>query len=544
MDPDAPRWHLPLVLGVALLASATSLGNRFALDDLAIIVNNARVHSLAAPWEYFTQTYWPAVSGAALYRPLTVLGFSVEWLSGGGAPVVFHLISVLLYLAACAAVYWLAATLLPRMVAVIAAVLFAAHPVHVEAVGNVVGQPEIVVGLLLPAGVAFYVRARRLGPLRARDGVLLTVLYAAALMVKEHAVVFPLLLILAELLIVGRATPAGTGLKRLAPLLAAQGVVLAGFWAVRTSVTGGLIGRDWHPAFRTGGAVDRLLIALGVVPEWARLLFFPWHLSADYNPQQIPVGGGFGGRQLLGIGLLVLLGIVVARSWHRRPVVAFGTLWFAIAIFPVSNVLLPTGILLAERTLFLPSVGAIVALAGAIALLLDAAPAGRQRPLLGAVALVTLVWAGRSAMRQPVWRDNATLFAQTALDAPRSYRARAAHGIALLESGREVEGEAEYRLALSLYRDDPNVFADLGNWYLGKQRYAEALPLYARVLELVPDHWAATSRSILCLIQLGRLEEARQLAQVATARGDQGAAGKLALVDSLIAGRAARVPSP
>lgn len=533
------RRPVLLVSLLALLASVTSLGNRFALDDLPIILQNTRVHSLAAPWTYLSQTYWPPERGPALYRPLTILGFAIEWAVGGGAPLVFHVTTVLLYVAACLAVFWLADCLLPRPAAVIAALLFAVHPVHVEAVGNIVGQAELLVGLILALAVGAYVRARKQGPLTTRHGVALAALYGLGLMAKEHAVVLPGLLVLAELLLV---EDRGTGVRRraeqLLPALLAQLAVLVAFWTVRTTVTGGLVGRDWHPAFRSGDTAIRIWTALGVVPEWARLLLFPAHLSADYNPQEIPVGSGLGPRQVLGLVVLAMLAGFVVWAWRRRPVAAFGVLWACIAIFPVSNVLLPTGIFLAERTLFLPSVGAMLAVAAVLSPLLtqwESWIPGKRRLALALLAGILLAGLTRSALRQPVWRDNPTLFSQTAKDAPLSYRARAAHAVMLIESGNEADGEQEYLTALRLYRDDPNLFADLGNWYIGKQRFSEALEMYTRVLELVPDHWSATSRSILCLIQLNRLEEARRLALAAAHRGDEGAAGKLALVDSLIA---------
>ncbi len=540
MPSASRRWFPLLVVGAALAASLTSLGNGFALDDLPIVLQNGRVHSLASPWAWLVQTYWPPEHGAALYRPLVIAGFAIQWTLGHGSPLVFHLVNVLLYAAASLAVFWLARQLLPEGAALVAALYFAVQPVHVEAVGNIVGQSELLVGLLLALGVGVYVRQRGAGAVTVRGGIALTGLYLLALMAKEHALVSPALLVLAELLLVERPDGLRARFERLIPLYLALGTVAVSFWTVRTMVTGGTIGRDWHPAFRTGEFSVRLWTSLGVIPDYLRLLLFPAHLSADYNPQEIPVAAGPGLRPLLGLAVLLVVGAVVVWAWRRKPVVAFGLLWCSLAIFPVSNLLIPTGILLAERTLFLPSVGFALALGGAVALLASRwkeLGVAAQRLLPAGLALLVLAGIARSALRQPVWKDNATLFEQTALDAPQSYRARAARAVLWIEAGREAEGEREYRAALELYRDDPNLFADFGNYYVRKARYADALPLYQRVLELVPDHWSATSRSILCLIQLGRLEEARHLAQVATHRGDEGAAAKLAYVDSLLAHR-------
>ena len=528
-----------VVAALALGASLTSLTNGYALDDLPIILNNSRIHSLSAPWAYFGQTYWPPESGPALYRPLAVLFMAIEWAIGAGSPLVFHLANVLTYVTASLVTLWLALELLPPPAAFLAAALFAVHPVHVEAVGNAVGQPEILVGILVPLAVAWYVKARRAGALRVRDGAVLAAVYAAALVTKEHAIVLPGLIVLAELLLVNDAAPVRSRIERMIPVLLGFAAVLVSIWSIRTMVTGGLVGRDIHPAFRNGDTATRIWTMLGVVPEWIRLLLFPLHLSADYNPQEIPIATALGARQLAGLGMLGLTATLVL-NWRRHPVIAFGILWTAVALFPVSNLLIPTGILLAERTLFLPSVGAMLAIGGAAAALLPALQRlnqARRQFVFAGLWLVVFAGSVRSALRQPVWRDNLTLFSQTALDAPRSYKALAGYGVMLFAAGEDEAGERAYRRGLGLYRDDPNLFSDLGDWYLQKGRCEDALAAYARVLELVPAHWAATSRSILCLIRLGRLEEARKLAATAASRGDEGGAEKLGYVDSLIGAR-------
>ena len=536
--PSATRRHVAFLALLALAASCTSLGNGFALDDLPIIVRNERVHALVAPWTWFGQTYWPPEQGPALYRPLAILAYALQWAAGGGSPFVFHLTSVLLYLLATLAVYWLARHCVAPAFAFVVAGLFAVHPVHVEAVGNVVGQSEIVVGALVALAVGWYVRARGAGALGVRQAAPVAAWFGIALCFKEHAVMLPVLVVLAELLLVEEQVTLRVRFERLLPVLLGLVTVLVAFWTVRTMVTGGLVGRDILPVFRAGDPGTRLLTALGVMPEYVRLLLFPVHLSADYNPEQIPILHQFNTRAFDGLVVLALVAAALVWSWRRHPVVAFGICWTVITLLPVSNILLPTGVLLAERTLFLPSVGAMLAVTGLLATVLPAPeprPAGRARVAWSVAAVVVCLGLIRSALRQPVWRDNATLFAQTAQDAPRSYKALAAHAVMLLEAGEDEAGEREYRQALELYRDDPNMFADLGDWYLRKNRCHEALAMYQRVLELVPAHWAATSRTILCLTRVGRLTEARRMAEVAVRRGDEGAAAKLAYVDSVIA---------
>ena len=75
---------------LALVVTASALRNGFALDDVHIIAENARVHTLDSFWKLFAQTYWPPEQGASLYRPLTMLSFAVQWAIGNGSPLVFH----------------------------------------------------------------------------------------------------------------------------------------------------------------------------------------------------------------------------------------------------------------------------------------------------------------------------------------------------------------------------------------------------------------------------------------------------------------------
>ncbi|MGH7702575.1 MAG: tetratricopeptide repeat protein, partial [Gemmatimonadales bacterium] len=161
----ASRHLASLALTIlTLLVAAPSLSNGFAYDDVPIIQNNARVHTLASPWTYASQTYWPAAQDPSLYRPLTIWLYAVQWALGHGAPWLFHLVSVALYLAVCLALYALARALLPFPAAWLATALFIVHPVHVEAVANVVGQAELTVGLATMLAVGLYLRARRQGP--------------------------------------------------------------------------------------------------------------------------------------------------------------------------------------------------------------------------------------------------------------------------------------------------------------------------------------------------------------------------------------------
>ncbi|MEP6473106.1 MAG: hypothetical protein ABJC74_05255, partial [Gemmatimonadota bacterium] len=432
-------WLGLAIAALAVAASITGLNNGFVYDDQAIIVGNAHVHTLAGLAHRFIEPYWPADRGSGLYRPLTIVLFALQWAVGGGTPWIFHFVNLLLYAGLSVAVFGLARRILPEMAAVVAAALFAVHPVHVEAVANGVGQSELTAALAVVVAVTLYLQWRKTQPadsLTTLRLLVLCLLYLAACGCKEHGVVLPALLLLAELTLVEDPRPWVSRIRSLAPSFGVLAVVGVSYLALRSwilrDVPTDIEALSWLPLT----AAQRIMTALALVPEWLRLLFWPAHLQADYSPletavvttvQPIVVVSSI----LLGAGVAAV--ILLRRKW---PPGAFGAGWIAIALLPASNLLVASGQVLAERTMMLPSVGAVLLLGGMAALAMARASSARERRLTGVLPAVLIV-AGliRSAGRQPVWATDAGLRAQTVLDAPRSYWAQWIYGDWLFTHG-------------------------------------------------------------------------------------------------------------
>src|SRR5688500_11347592 len=228
-----------LVAALALAAGFSSLANGFAYDDVYILEKAGR-HSMAGWWRDFATTYWPRSMGGDGYRPLTVIAFRAEWVLGDGKPLLFHAVNVALHVFTTIAVFALGTTLLPFAAAIVTAALYAVHPVHVEAIANVVGQSELFVALLFTAAVVLYVRQRNAGTLRWPGWTAIGALYLVACFFKEHAVVLPALLLIADLTVVVDKSPLRQNVVRLrVPYLALAAVGLAFLWARSRVVLGG-----------------------------------------------------------------------------------------------------------------------------------------------------------------------------------------------------------------------------------------------------------------------------------------------------------------
>ena len=539
---DRVLLHGAAVAAVALLASWAGVFNLFAFDDVHLIQLNARVHSLANWREILTSSFWPPPYSQDLYRPLTSLLLALQYAVGGGDPMVFRLASYGLYAAVSVGVLLVARRWLPPATSLAVGVLFAAHPVHVEAVALGVGQSELVVALLAVMMTLRYADARGRGAPAPRDWAWLAVCYLGAALAKEQGLLLPALLLLVEL-----APPAGVvpvPWRRLLPgyigLAVTGGLVLV----ARSIVLGGDVAGTFTAEALAGlGGTGRALTMLPVVTEWARLLVWPLHLQADYSPQEIVAATGFGLAQAGGLGVLVL---AVAAAWwgaRRAPALAFGLGWCAVALFPVSNLLVPTGIVLAERTLFLPSVGFLLAAGAAAAWVAGARPALGGRQAQWAVAVLMVAGMARSAERHRIWRNEAFFSVRTVQDAPRSYRAQRAYGEVLFGLGQDSLAMDAYRRALALA--PPGFGWQVRNDLARRFRVMgaagpEVEQLEASLLER-PDQEDARGYLIAALLVLGKYKEAVAQADTALARGGNGTAFRAvrALADS-----AARVAAP
>jgi hypothetical protein len=506
------RW----ICLLALAASITSLTNGFALDDVHLIVDNDSVHSIARAWEVFGQTYWPAAFGSSLYRPLTMLAFSIEWALGGGSPLPFHAASIVLYVLVCVTLYRFVRQLADNDVAILSTALFAIHPVHTEAVANVVGQGELLAAMFVFLAMERYVRARRSGAPGPVDALAVGFFYALGLLSKEHAVVLPALLLSAELLIVSQKETIRDRLKRFAPAFAVMVVVAIAFIAVRTMVTGGLRAAGTNEILGGASFGVRVMTMLDVVVEWIRLFLWPADLSADYSFPRTRVATAPDAGMIPGILVIVGCAVLAWRMRRTKPVITFGILWIAITMAIPSNLVMVTGFVLAERTLFLPSAG-VVLIVAAVAIGLwhriDVSERTPRRVIAVAGALVVVLGIVRSATRNPAWRDNETLFRQTVEDVPYSSRAHWMLSEHLSKTNRQRAAADEMMLAVALGRkDDVLLLGAAADQFQVTNMCGRAMPLYRRALELTPQNEQLRANASLCLMKLGRIDEARALA--------------------------------
>lgn len=467
---------------VALVALSTyimTLGYDFAFDDHNVIPVGWQLGTVGSLEVLQT----PVIADNTLlpyFRPLIAFTYWLDGFLWQGNPGGFHLTNLLLHALVSVLVLHVTRRLLPAGPApLMAGLLFAVHPVHVEAVAWVQGR----VDLLSAVGVLLAVLLGGAGAEVARERRLLwwggsAIVFLLALLAKEVAVVAPLLTVL---VLVGE--PGRGGWRRLRAcqaLFALQGAAFLLYLGLRTAAL------DSPALGLLGGPPlgDRVLVALKVIPLSLRLLLWPVPL----NPKHwvAPPSDLLDADVLMGAALSAVLG-AVAFTWGRRvPGLGSGLAWLVLAWLPVSNLIPIPAFVLAERYLYLPSVGFCIALAGAAAGLVTLE--GRWRRALVAATLALLVGLGGLAAAQAgLWRDPRTFYEGLVRLNPDSALAHNGVGAIYLDLGDEGRAEEEFRKAL---RINPRYAASLNNLGILAQRrgdLAEARRLYLEALAARPN---------------------------------------------------------
>lgn len=520
-----------MVFAVALAASVTSLRNGFVFDDVQVIVENPALHALDSLPHALTGSYWSAAVRDRLYRPATSASFVVDWAVGSGRPLPFHLTNVALHLLVVGLVLALGGLVLGRG-AVVAALWFAVHPVHVEVFANAVGRSELLAAFGYLGATLAYVaegRAARRAPggaHRALWAVLVLVAAGLSIGAKEHALSLPAVLLLADVWTASRdGESVGTAFRRHAVLWLGVVALAAGYLAVRTHVLGTTFGGGAVGAGLFGlTPLQRTVVMLPVVLVWARLLAVPLHLSADYSPNVLAPGTAFSGAHAAGLLLALTVLVVAWRLRRRRPGLGFGVAWFALTVAVGANIVFPTGVLFGERLLYLPSVGAALA-AGA---LWEMLPEHRSVWPLTAAALVAL--GARTLERVPVWRTPERFFAAREHDAPDSYRTLWQKGGRAFDHGDARTGERELLAAARIWPYDGELLEEIGGRYFAAGLNGPADRFSTAAYALDSTRSSAAARAILARLRAGHPDSSVALAREALRRSPDDAEVALAAI--------------
>lgn len=454
------RLQSVLFFAFALLLYANTLTHGFVQDDAIVITDNMFTTQgvRGIPGILTKDTFFgffkvegkeTLVSGGR-YRPLTLVVFALMYEFFGPKPFAYHLLTVLLFAATCVLLYrvlllllrgWDAGRAQAPLVAWIAALLFAAHPIHTEVVANVKGCDEIVA--LLGSLGALWLTLRYADTGRWVWAVLAGVVFFLACLSKENSATFVAVIPLA--LWYFRGLKAGAALRTTLPVW----IGFAVFFVLRGAILnwrfGGtplelmnnpflkIEGDRWVPF----SAAEKLATILFTLGKYVQLLVWPHPLTHDYYPRFIGIKT-FADVAVLGAGVLYALLLWLAiRGLRRREPASFGIWFYLLTISIVSNLVFPIGTNMGERFAFMPSAGFCLA----VAVLLMRLP--NWKVSVGMASAVAVIFSALTLLRNPVWASNERLFFTDAKTSINSAKINNACGGVLFEKAVAEQDSAK-----------------------------------------------------------------------------------------------------
>jgi tetratricopeptide (TPR) repeat protein len=510
------RWAIPLLLLFSVALYIATCAYNLVGDDAILIGGNPYVKSFHFLREIFTQNFWSfqgARGDSMFYRPLVMFSFLLQAQLFGPRPGLYHLFNALLNAWVVAMVYQLGKRFWSKgSGALWGALIFAALPVHTEAVATVSGISDLECAAFILAALLIYTRPLdEKGFSRPRAWMSALVFLLAALS-KEVALAVPVLMVIYEHFL--RRDPArfGERLSRYLPTF----MVAVFYIVVHLAVIGDLssIGPPHHLHLR-----ESLILGFTQLGEYAGKLLWPQHLS--YSWRFHPPLTWWEPAVLLGM-LFTLWGVGMAVAWWRRdPHVSFAIVWFFLTLAPALNIAGVGVAAYGERYLYIPSVGLCWLAGQALGAMADKA-AGRRvwwRAAGIALGLVLLLAASvRTLVRLPAWRNNFTLGLATVREDPNAAVFRIYLGNTYRMEGKRALARIEYVEAMASDPRAGEAFVNLAGILVDDGNSSAAEDVLRRCAQLNPTY----SKPLFVLgkmaLERGSREEARDLFERALSR--------------------------
>ncbi len=491
-SPRRCRIGLALILAGSGLLFAPSLRFPFLWDDTAVVRDNPYLHSPTPAGLFFQPHFWQQLLPVSRfdYRPLQMLTLSAISRIGGRDPFPYRTANLALHLLVSLLVFFASRRLgAGKNAALLAAAFFAFHPIHVETVVCARNISELMTAGLLLAALIIFLRPEK--QLRW----LALILFAAALLYKESALIFPLLL---TVLVISPYRKKGAGKTGPAATIPFWVLAAVGGAAKIFLSSGPPLSRSL-PFYHLPAGVGRLLITN------LRLLAFPARLRVLYH-FPVPETWAEPAWFLSLAGLVLLAGILIAG---RRDRLVFPLLLaLGVGLLPALSRVGQDGRTVAEQRLYLPSF--FFCLAAAV--LVERVRTGggeRRRRAVGLTAGALCVFlAALTGNYLRAWRDELPLWRWVTAREPRAAIAFNNLAIALSRAGDSEGARENLRRALQADPHLPEAHTNLGIFRAREGRWEQAAGSFRAARAAEPSHHPASLYLGQAYLRLGRVEEA------------------------------------
>jgi tetratricopeptide (TPR) repeat protein len=469
-----------------------SLGNQFTNWDDSMIYANPQIRSLA--WANLCKIF--SLEKAANFQPIRILSYAVDYHFWKLDSLGYHITSIFFYMLTCIMIFFtlrhLSASLREKAspgsherVALFASLIFAAHPVHVEAVTWLAARKEVLQGFFFFLGFYLYLKVRKIAG-RQRMVYLGMVLFAMllAILSKPSAVVFPAVILVYEI---------AQRQNKWIDFIRNHRIFLAILVLISIIFASILIKVMWEAGgvkpYRGGSFFNNLLISFTIFIYNIILLIFTINYSAAYT---IPISNPVLSLQTsIFVGVTLLLFGLSLWSLKKTKVFFFSFFFFFVTLTPFLNII-PISTLLADRYVFISSLSSCFLLGIAFDILYNQRMKRFSASFfkLLSIAIFLFLLAGYSYMtmnQNKIWRNSYTLWTDAVEKYPDSNTANALMGVVYMDSGMDEKAADYLEKAVHILPYDYHSRNNLGIVYGRLEQPEKALKELMTAIWLKPE---------------------------------------------------------
>ncbi len=511
---NIPLWTGGILSLITFVLYSNTLGHQYVMDDFAAITGNKFVQNgFKSIPDILTTSYWFGLEERAgdIYRPLSLLMFAVEWAVSPNNPVLSHFINVLLYAFTAFVVFNLILKITVKntlSIAFFITLLWIVHPYHTEVVANIKSRDEILAFLFgmisIHQALLFTEHGKR------KYFILMTVSLLLSLFSKENSICLFVILPLC-LYFFGKENK-----KRFYSILYCVGICTIAFLLIRSLVLGTIyqemnIPVNDNSLIGATSLLDRYATTFYILGLYLFKFIIPLTFASDYSFNQIPVIGF--SNPLAILSLLIYSGLLLyaIRNLKKKDLVIFGILFFLISIALVSNLFILLGSTMADRFMYMPSLGLCIVLVVLLFRILKINTSTIEisglketfaslfpKNILIIMAPVLIIFCIKTYDRNKDWKDNYQLFSKDIHTVPQNVKMKYFYSRAIIEQVKKGKQDAvkiqknlqlainQLEYALTIDPDYYLIYNTLAEVYNLQKNYSKAKEYYLKSLDIQP----------------------------------------------------------
>ena len=490
------RYKYLILISITIITYISGINGKFVIDDIELIQNDSFYQTEKNPLKCFTRSFWKKSRQQNLYRPIPALSYWIQTKifpkNSAYFQVTFRIINLILHICAVILLFKLLELLtFSKLTSFFASILFAIHPIHVEAVTPAFGRAELLCAIFLLLTFIFHIKSKKYFPYTFYAAIFAF----SAFLSKENGIVFLPIIFLIDVFFDNKSyiqKDIKTNILK--------------YTAYITSVAGVFIMHKiflhcWIPdkqhfcaqidnPLATISPSLRFISAIRIQGIALYKFFFPAVLSHDYSYAQIlPSTSIFDIYAILTAILIFLIPIISIYFFPKfKKYISFLTTAYIISIIPAGNFLIPAGTIFAERLQYFPS----IFLCSFFALIIIQTSKKLKTNILFIIfTLIIFIFSLRTIFRTFDWYDNETLNYNALITSPNSVKTWNNIAVVFINKKQYPEALAACTQSLKIYNKNTTAYANRALTFIKLRDFKAAENDISKAISIEPNNYYA-----------------------------------------------------